>query len=533
MSATGNAPRLGLEAHALTNLGNIYWTLGPGELYEHIIRRNEAALSQTGPIIVNTSPYTGRSPNDKFVVEENTTKDSIWWGKVNVSFDADKFDKLHKRVAKHLEGKDVFVQDCNAGADPEYCLPVRIVTETAWHSLFAQNMFRRIHGAEERRNHSPEFTVINACNFKAVPERDGTASEAFILLNFEKGLILIGGTTYGGEIKKSIFTALNYILPTKGVASMHCSANAGANGDVALFFGLSGTGKTTLSAAPNRRLIGDDEHGWSDRGAFNYEGGCYAKLIRLREESEPEIYATTKMFGTVLENVVFDPVTRELDLDDASITENTRGAYPLTSIPNIVPEGRGGHPKNVIMLTCDAFGVMPPIARLSPDQAMYHFLSGYTAKVAGTEKGMGSSPSATFSTCFGAPFMVHPPTVYSKLLSEKIARHKSTCWLVNTGWSGGPFGVGERMKIAYSRAMVNAAVSGALDDVEMETDPIFGLNIPKSCPDVPSDVLNPRNTWSDGAAYDAKARELVTLFAENFKQFENDVPDGVVAAGPR
>jgi len=533
MSATGNAPRVGLEAHALTDLGNIHWTLSPEELYEHIVQRKEATVVPDGPIIANTSPYTGRSPNDKFVVEEDTTKKDIWWGKVNVAFDADKFEALHKRVAEHLKGKDVFVQDCHAGADPNYRLNVRVITEYAWHSLFAQNMFRRIEDPAERQNFAPEFTVINACNFKAVPERDGTASEAFILLNIEKKLILIGGTSYAGEIKKSIFTTLNYLLPTKGVASMHCSANAGTDGDVALFFGLSGTGKTTLSADPKRLLIGDDEHGWSDKGAFNYEGGCYAKMIRLREESEPEIYATTKMFGTVLENVVFDPNTYEIDFDDASITENTRGAYPLTSIPNIVADGRGGHPKTVVMLTCDAFGVMPPISRLSADQAMYHFLSGYTAKVAGTEKGMGSSPSATFSTCFGAPFMVHPPTVYSKLLSQRINESNSTCWLVNTGWSGGPFGTGERLQIAYSRAMVNAAISGALDDVEMETDPIFGLSIPKSCPEVPAEVLNPRNTWADGTAYDTKAKELVALFVENFKQFEGDVPNGVTEAGPR
>jgi phosphoenolpyruvate carboxykinase (ATP) len=439
---------------------------------------------------------------------------------------------MHRRMRDYLTNKDVYVQDCLAGADPQHQLPIRVITETAWHSLFARTMFRDIQDRSKLPGHEPQFVVINAPRLKADPERDGVNSEAFILLNFSKRMVLIGGTGYAGEIKKSIFTVLNFLMPLSSIASMHCSANAGPDGDVAIFFGLSGTGKTTLSADPKRSLIGDDEHGWSDNGCFNYEGGCYAKVIRLNAEAEPEIYATTRMFGTILENVVVDPTTRHVDLDDDSITENTRAAYPLHSIPNYVPEGRAGHPKNVIMLTCDAFGVMPPIARLTREQAMYHFLSGYTAKVAGTEKGMGSSPSATFSTCFGAPFMVHHPTVYSQLLADKIQRHDAKCWLVNTGWSGGPYGVGSRMKIAYSRAMVNAAISGALDDVEVKPDPIFGLGIPQSCPDVPAEVLDPRNTWADKAAYDAKANELVGLFRENFKQFENEVPPEVAGAGP-
>ena len=532
MAGTTPAPKVGLDAHGLSRLRHIYWTLTTSELYEHSVRRNEGRIAQDGPFVVDTSPYTGRSPNDKFLIREASSEDKICWGKVNREFAAARFDALFERVTAHMEGKDAYVQDCYAGADPEYRLPIRIVTESAWHSLFARNLFRKIDDPVERQQHQPEFAVINAASFKADPERDGTNSEAFILLSFDRRMVLIGGTNYGGEIKKSIFTVLNYLLPLKGVASMHCSANAGPDGDVALFFGLSGTGKTTLSADPNRFLIGDDEHGWSDRGTFNYEGGCYAKVIRLREDSEPEIFATTRRFGTVLENVVMDEETRRLDLDDDSITENTRAAYPLTHIPNIVANGTGGHPNNVVMLTCDAFGVMPPIAKLTREQAMYHFLSGYTAKVAGTEKGMGDKPTATFSTCFGAPFMVHPPTVYGDLLSKRIEQNGSNCWLVNTGWSGGGVGVGARMKIEYSRAMVSAALSGALDNVEYKQDSIFRLHIPTSCPDVPSEVLDPQNTWQDRDAYQSKATELVGLFKENFQQFEKDVAAEVADAGP-
>jgi phosphoenolpyruvate carboxykinase (ATP) len=531
MASQRHKPKVGLDAHGLS-VREVHWTLTTAALYEHVARNGEGIISHGGPIVVNTSPYTGRSPNDKFVVEEPGSKDKVWWGDVNRPMSEAHFDKLLARVQGHLQGKTVYVQDCHAGADPDYQLKVRVITETAWHSLFARHLFRKILDPAKLAKHEPEFVVINAPSCKSVPSEDGTNSEAFIVINFARRMVLIGGTVYAGEIKKSIFTVLNYLLPLHGVAAMHCSANVGADGDVALFFGLSGTGKTTLSADPTRHLIGDDEHGWSDHGAFNFEGGCYAKVIRLNPEAEPEIFATTHSFGTLLENVVIDVDTRELDLNDDSITENTRAAYPLTAIPNIVPSGQAGHPKNVVMLTCDAFGVMPPIASLTPGQAMYHFLSGYTAKVAGTEKGMGSSPKATFSTCFGAPFLVHPPTVYSDILSKCIAKHGARCWLVNTGWSGGPVGVGSRMEIRYSRAMVNAAISGALDKVEMNTDPIFGFSIPKSCPGVPSRVLDPRNTWADKKAYEAKARELVGLFKKNFEQFASSVPDQVKAAGP-
>jgi phosphoenolpyruvate carboxykinase (ATP) len=533
MTAPAATPKVGLDAHGLTGLGDIFWTLNTAQLYEHTVRNGEATIACGGPVVVDTSPYTGRSPNDKFVVEEPDNKDRIWWGNVNRPVSPDTFDKLFARMQKHLRGRNVYVQDCHAGAAEAHQLPVRIITETAWHSLFARNLFRKIHDRGRLAKHEPEFVVVNAPSCKSVAAQDRPNSDALIVLDFARRMVLIGGTSYAGEIKKSIFTVLNYLLPLKKVAAMHCSANQGPDGDVALFFGLSGTGKTTLSADPKRFLIGDDEHGWSDDGAFNFEGGCYAKVIRLSAESEPEIYATTRMFGTVLENVIIDPKSRKLDLDDASITENTRGAYPLTSIPNIVPSGQGGHPKNVVMLTCDAYGVMPPIARLSREQAMYHFLSGYTAKVAGTEKGMGSEPAATFSTCFGAPFLVHPPTVYAELLADHIDKHSAKCWLVNTGWSGGPVGTGSRIKIGYSRAMVNAALSGALDKVKMKVDPIFGLSIPASCPDVPADVLDPANTWSDKSAYEAKARELVDLFKKNFKAFESTASAEVKAAGPK
>lgn len=528
----GRPPKVGLDAHGLTGLGDVYWTPTTALLYEHIVKNDEAIIAHGGPVVVDTSPYTGRSPKDKFIVEEPGSRDHVWWGDVNAAISEANFEKLFARVQKHLKGKSVYVQDCNAGADPDYQLPIRVITETAWHSLFSRNLFRHIPDPAVRANHDPQFVVVNAPTCLADPKTDGTNTGAFVVINFGRRMVLIGGTGYAGEIKKSIFTVLNYLLPLKGVAAMHCSANVGEGGDVALFFGLSGTGKTTLSADPKRRLIGDDEHGWSERGAFNFEGGCYAKVIRLSAEHEPEIYETTRSFGTVLENVVVDPATRQLDLDDATITENTRAAYPLQQIPNIYEGGCGGHPSNVIMLTCDAFGVMPPIARLTSDQAMYHFLSGYTAKVAGTEKGMGSEPKGTFSTCFGAPFLVHPPSVYSDLLSQKIGEHNAQCWLVNTGWSGGPVGTGSRIKIDYSRAMVNAALSGALDNVEFKEDPVFGLSIPTACPGVPSEVLNPQNTWQDKAAYQAKARELVEAFKKNFTAFEQQVPEAVKGAGP-
>jgi phosphoenolpyruvate carboxykinase (ATP) len=437
---------------------------------------------------------------------------------------------MHHDLLASLAGKELFVLDCYAGADPAYRLRVRVINELAWHNLFCRNLF--IDDPRAASDGDPQFTIIDSPSFKADPARHGTNSEVFIVVNFAKKLVLIGGTSYAGEMKKSIFGVLNYVLPMQDVLSMHCSANIGASGDTALFFGLSGTGKTTLSNTPDRLLIGDDEHGWSDHGVFNFEGGCYAKTIRLSSEAEPQIYATTRRFGTVLENVVADPETRALNLDDDRFTENTRAAYPISFIDNAVPSGMGGHPQNVVMLTADAFGVLPPISRLTPDGAMYHFLSGYTAKVAGTEKGV-TEPKATFSTGFGAPFLPLPPSHYAKMLGEKIAKHQSRVWLVNTGWTGGPYGTGKRMKIAYTRAMVRAILSGALDHVQYERDAKFNLDVPTSCPEVPSEVLNARNTWSDGAAYDQQANKLAQMFAENFKAFESEVSAAVRAAGPR
>ena len=431
-----------------------------------------------------------------------------------------------------MQGRDLFVQDCYGGADPNYRLPVRIITEYAWHSLFAKNMFLEVPNPDDLRRFIPEFTVISVPSFRALPEIDGTLSPTFILMNFDQRLCIIGGSGYGGEIKKSVFTILNYLLPLQGVMTMHCSANIGKNGDAALFFGLSGTGKTTLSADPNRQLIGDDEHGWSDEGVFNFENGCYAKVIALSATAEPQIYACTRKFGTILENVVFDPVTRLLDLDDDNLTENTRAAYPLEFIDNAVPEKLGGHPKNVIMLTCDASGVMPPIAKLSPEQAMYHFISGYTSKVAGTEIGLGKEPEQTFSACFGAPFMVHHPYYYAEMLKNKILKHGATCWLVNTGWTGGPYGIGKRMSIHHTRALLNAALDGKLLQVDFTVDPVFGFAVPKSCEGVPERVLDPSKTWDDPFAYQDKYLQLASLFIENFKKFRDGCPPEIVAAGP-
>jgi phosphoenolpyruvate carboxykinase (ATP) len=463
------------------------------------------------------------------VVREPLSERDIAWGKVNRPMEQAQFDALHADLLSSLAGRELFVQDVYAGADPAYRLRVRIITEYAWHSLFCRNLF--IDDRQAAEEASPQFTIIDSPAFKADPARHGTSSDVVIALNFAKKLVLIGGTSYAGEIKKSVFTILNYILPLQNVLSMHCSANVGAAGDTALFFGLSGTGKTTLSSDPERMLIGDDEHGWSEGGIFNFEGGCYAKTIRLSAEAEPQIYATTRRFGTVLENVVVDPETRELNLDDDRYTENTRAAYPIAFVDNAVASGQGGHPKNVVMLTADAFGVLPPISRLSPEAATYHFLSGYTAKVAGTETGV-TEPKATFSTCFGAPFLPLAPSRYARMLGEKIARHQARVWLVNTGWTGGPYGVGTRMKIAYTRAMIRAALSGALDRVAYVRDPIFNLEVPASCPDVPSEVLTPRNTWANGADYDAQARKLARMFVDNFKTFETGVTADVLAAGP-
>ncbi len=520
----------GLEAHGITQASNVYWNLTAPELYEEIARRGEGVFSAHGALLVDTGEHTGRAAKDKAIVRDAESVDKVFWGEVNKEFTAEKFNALRDRMLAHTAGRDLFVQDTYAGADPTYQLPVRIITELAWHSLFARTMF--INKLDDTQNFTPEFTVINIPSFKADPAHDGTRSPTFILMDFTQRLVLIGGTSYAGETKKSVFTILNYLLPQRGVMSMHCSANVGDAEDVAIFFGLSGTGKTTLSADPERQLIGDDEHGWSPDGVFNFEGGCYAKVIKLSAEAEPDIYRTTRMFGTVMENVVFDPATRIPDLDDASKTENTRAAYPLTSIPNIMPAGHAGHPRNIIMLTADAFGVLPPVARLTPEQAMYHFLSGYTAKVAGTERGV-TEPEATFSTCFGAPFMVLHPGVYADLLGKRMGEHNAVCWLVNTGWSGGPYGTGQRMKIAHTRAMIRAILNGSLADIETQPDPVFGVNVPVSCPGVPPEVLTPRNTWSDPEAYDRKAKELAQRFNTNFRKYESGVSEAVRAVAPK
>jgi len=519
-----------LDNYGIKEASKVHWNLTTPELYEEVSRRNEGVLSDHGALIVDTGEHTGRAAKDKAIVREPSGEDKIFWGDVNKEFSQEKFNALKDRMMAHAGGRELFVQDTFAGADPSYRLPVRIITELAWHSLFARTMF--INDRQATAPHRPEFTVINFPSFQADPQRDGTRSPTFILMDFSQRLVLIGGTSYAGETKKSVFTILNYLLPQRGVLSMHCSANVGDSGEVAIFFGLSGTGKTTLSADPERQLVGDDEHGWSDDGVFNFEGGCYAKVIKLSSEAEPDIYRTTEMFGTILENVVFDAETRQIDLDDAAKTENTRASYPLASIPNIVPKGHAGHPQNIIMLTADAFGVLPPVSRLTPEQAMYHFLSGYTAKVAGTEKGI-KEPEAAFSTCFGAPFMVLHPGVYADLLGQKMGQHDAACWLVNTGWSGGPYGIGQRMKISHTRAMIRAILGGQLADVETKPDPIFGVGVPVSCPDVPADVLQPRNTWADKEAYDRQASDLARRFNENFKNYESGVSEGVRGVGPK
>jgi phosphoenolpyruvate carboxykinase (ATP) len=524
-------PTKELELIGLRNLGIVYWNLSTPSLYEEAVRHHEGWISHLGPLVAHTGHHTGRSPNDKFIVREASTEKKIAWGKVNRAIEPEKFNALLAKVCAYFQGRDVYVQDLYGGADPKYRIPVRFVTAYAWHNLFVKNLLIQ---PKEPTQHSSQdtWTIIDAPLFNANPETDGTNSDVFIILSLEKKLVLIGGTSYAGEMKKSVFTILNYLLPERGVFPMHCSANVGKDGKTALFFGLSGTGKTTLSADPDRALIGDDEHGWGDDGVFNFEGGCYAKVIRLSEEAEPDIYQTTRRFGTVLENVLFDATTRHIDLDDGSLTENTRAGYPLTHIKNIVPSGTAGHPANIIMLTCDAYGVLPPISKLTPEQAMYHFLAGYTAKVAGTEKGV-TEPQTTFSTCFGAPFMPLEPTVYAKLLGEKLAKHKAQSWLVNTGWTGGSVGVGTRMKIAYTRSMVAEALNGSLSSVKTEEDPVFGLHVPTSCPKVPAEILNPKNTWKDKAAYDVKAKELASKFKKNFEQFTSSVSADVLKAGPR
>ena len=521
-----------LEQMGLRKLEAIYWNLSTPALVEASVRRRETHLAHLGALVVRTGVYTGRAANDKFIVDEPSSSDKIWWGDINQAISEEKFDALYQRICTFLEGQEVFVQDCLAGADPKHEMPVRVITQEAWHNLFARNMFLRPSNFDRRIGVSePQFTVLHAPHFHANPEKHGTNSEAFIIVNFGKRIVLIGGTSYGGEIKKSIFTVMNYLLPQKGVMSMHASANMGDEGDVAIFFGLSGTGKTTLSADPVRKLIGDDETGWDDDGVFNLEGGCYAKVIRLSQEREPEIYDTTRRFGTILENVHLDIDSRQLDLDDQRYTENTRAAYPVTHIANAIYPGVGSHPTQIIMLTADAFGVLPPIAKLTKQQAMYHFISGSTAKVAGTEKGV-VDPVPTFSACFGAPFMALHPAVYADLLGDRIQHDHVHCWLINTGWTGGSYGTGERIHLPHTRAMLNAAMSGALDDVPLHSDPIFHLQIPESCPGVPTQMLTPSNTWADQQAYEKTARKLAAAFHANFEKFADMVADEVCSAGP-
>ena len=501
------------------------------ELVAAAVRRNEGRLSADGALIVNTGVHTGRSVQDKFVVDEPSVTADVWWGKINQKLAPEKFSLLAARVRAYLQGQELFTQDLYAGADPAHRVRVRLVTTAAWNALFARSMFIRP-PAEDLPGFEPDYVILHAPHFQADPAVDGVRTSTAIALSFEQKLIVIAGSEYAGEVKKSIFTVMNWLLPAKGVLPMHCSANIGPEGDVALFFGLSGTGKTTLSSDPHRRLIGDDEHGWSEAGTFNFEGGCYAKVIHLSQQAEPEIWAATHRFGTVLENVVADAAGR-LDLSDGSLTENTRSCYPVEYIPNVELSGQGGQPKNVVMLTADAFGVLPPIARLTPAQAMYHFLSGYTARVAGTEKGMGASPEATFSTCFGAPFIPRRPEVYGRLLETLIARHGAECWLVNTGWSGGQYGVGQRMSIHHTRALLCAALDGSLAKAKFRKEPFFGLSIPEAVPGVPDDVLDPRQSWADKAAYDRTAKDLVARFEKNFATFEAGVGDAVKAAAIR
>ena len=520
-----------LDGQGLAPTGKVHWNHVAPILIQHAIEREEGQLADMGPFVAVTKPHTGRSPNDKFVVKEPSSEADVDWGKVNQPITPEHFATLRADVQAYLNAQgDLFVQDLFCGADQKYRLSVRYVSPNAWHMAFVRNMFVRPELAA-LADFAPNFTVLHAPEFQADPAKHGTRTGTFIVLNLAERQILIGGTRYAGELKKSMFTVMNYYMPKQDVLSMHCSANIGPAGDTALFFGLSGTGKTTLSADASRSLVGDDEHGWSPEGTFNFEGGCYAKVINLSPEGEPDIYRTTQMFGTVLENVVLDATTRKVKFEDQSITENTRASYPLSYIPNFVPSGRGGHPKNVIFLTADAFGVLPPIARLSREQAMYYFLSGYTAKVAGTERGV-TEPQATFSSCFGAVFLVWHPTKYAEMLGRLIDEHKATVWLVNTGWSGGAYGVGKRMKLGHTRAMVHAALDGKLDGIATRTDPIFGLSVPQSVPNVPVEVLDPRGTWSDTAAYDAQAKKLAEMFRTNFEKFGSVAPN-IKAAGPQ
>jgi phosphoenolpyruvate carboxykinase (ATP) len=524
-------PTFDLAKQGIAVQAELHWNLGTAPLVEHAVARQEGLLAKDGPFVVKTGKHTGRSAQDKFIVRDAETEDTVWWGKTNKAMDPQHFAALKEDFLKHLATKNtLFVQDLYGGSQPSHRVKVRIINEYAWHNLFIRTLLVRPDAAD-LEGFTPEFTIIDLPSFRADPARHGSRAETVIAVNFTEKLILIGGTEYAGEMKKSVFGILNYKLPVEGVMPMHCSANIGSEGDTAVFFGLSGTGKTTLSADASRTLIGDDEHGWSDEAVFNFEGGCYAKMIRLSAEAEPEIYATTKRFGTVLENVVIDPVTREIDLDDASLAENSRGSYPIDFIPNASEKNLGPVPKNIIFLTADAYGVLPPIAKLSPDQAMYHFLSGYTARVAGTEIGV-TEPDATFSTCFGAPFMPRHPSVYGNLLKSRIAKGGVDCWLVNTGWTGGIYGVGSRMPIKVTRALLNAALDGSLNSADFRIDPNFGFKVPVAVPGVDAKILDPRETWADKAAYDATAKKLVRLFIDNFAQFADHVDEGVLQAAP-
>ncbi|MCF7805840.1 MAG: phosphoenolpyruvate carboxykinase (ATP) [Candidatus Marinimicrobia bacterium] len=523
-----------LSQQGFMNLGNVYWNLPEAALYEESIFRGESNLAKGGPLLVKTPPHTARAAGDKYVVREESTEDKIWWGENNRPITPEKFAGVFSRVQAYVQNQDLFVQDCFAGADPDYRMPVRVITERAWHSLFARNMFNLTENQDVLKKFMPEFTVISLPEFELDPRIDGTRTSTGIIINFAERMVIIANSLYGGEIKKSIFTALNFLLTFKDVLPMHCSINVGDDNDPAIFFGLSGTGKTTLSADPERHLIGDDEHGWSANGVFNFEGGCYAKVIRLSAENEPEIHSTTRRYGTILENVIFDPVSRHIDLDDDMITENTRASYPLDYIPNAVPEKMvNAHPDNVIFLTCDASGVLPPIARLDPEQAQYHFISGYTSKIAGTEIGLGTEPQITFSACFGAPFMVRHPFKYSEMLKQRMLKHGATCWLVNTGWVGGQFGIGKRISIKYTRGLLNAALRGDLNEVDFRKDKVFGFEIPQTCPGIPGDVLDPSTSWGDEEEYWKKYDALAARFIENFKLFEKGVSKEVKAAGPK
>ena len=531
LPAGGTAGSHGLDHHGLEPTKDVHWNLSPARLYEASFRKGDGRLAHMGALSTTTPPHTGRSPNDKYTVKDAATESEVHWGDVNVPLDQTHWERLRVDVVAYLNQQELFVRDARAGADADHGIAVRLVSQSPWHSLFAYNMFLRP-SVEELESIVPDWTILHAPHFLADPDRHGTRSSTAVVVNFTAKEILICGTRYAGEIKKSIFSVLNHRLPSEGVLPMHCSANVGDDGDVALFFGLSGTGKTTLSADASRGLIGDDEHGWSEDGVFNFEGGCYAKTIRLSSTGEPEIYQATQRFGTILENVILEEGSREIDFDNATITQNTRASYPIDYIPNAVPEGRGGQPDNVVFLTADAFGVLPPISRLTPSQAMYHFLSGYTAKVAGTERGV-TEPRATFSACFGAPFLPRHPGVYAEMLGDKLRDTGARVWLVNTGWTGGPHGTGHRIDLAHTRTMVKAALAGHLDEVATESDPVFGVGVPTSVPGVPDDVLKPRNTWADKAAYDAQAEKLTEMFRKNFQKFAAGVSDEIREAGPR